>query len=63
MLPSRKAGKEYTDECTRLILEWANDSQLQGIAIKALMILPSLLLRKGSKNSKVKDQTGNMERR
>ena len=44
MLPSGKTSKEYIDECTRLILEWVHDSQLQGIAIKALMIMPSLLL-------------------
>ena len=36
MMPSGKAGKEYIDECTRLILEWVSDSQLQSIAIKAL---------------------------
>ena len=63
MLPSGKVGKEYTDECTRLILEWANDRQLQGIAIKALMIMPSLLLRKCSRNSKAKDQTESLKRR
>ena len=32
---------ESIDECTRLILEWINDSQLQSIAIKALMIMRS----------------------
>ena len=63
MLPSGKVGKEYTDECTRLILEWANDRQLQGIAIKALMIMPSLLSRKCSRNSKAKDQTESLKRR
>ena len=46
MLPSGKAAKEYIDECTRLILEWVNDSQPQSIAIKALMIMPLLLLQK-----------------
>ena len=35
--PAANASKEYTDEYTRLILEWVNDSQLQRIAIKALM--------------------------
>ena len=46
MLPSGKAAKEYIDECTRLILEWVNDSQPQSIAIKTLMIMPLLLLQK-----------------
>ena len=63
MLPSGKAGKEYIDECTRLILEWVHDSQLQGIAIKALMIMPSLLLQKCSRNSKVKYHTESLKRR
>ena len=55
MLPSGKAGKEYIGECTHLILKWVNDSQLQSIAIKAFMIMPSLLLEKFSRNSKAKD--------
>ena len=54
MMPSGKAGREYIDECTRLILEWVSDSQLQRIAIKALMIMPSLLFQKCSRNSKPK---------
>ena len=63
MLPSGKAGKEYTDECNRLILEWVNDSQLQGIAIKVIMIMPSLLLYKCSRNSKAKNYTESLKRR
>ena len=63
MLPSRKAGKEYIDECTRLILDWVNDSPLQSIAIKALIIMPLLLLQKCSKNSKAQDHTESLKRR
>ena len=63
MLPSGKTGKEYIDECTHLILEWVNDSPLQSIAIKALMIMPSLLLQKCSKNSKAQDHTESLKRR
>ena len=37
--------------------EWVNDSQLQSISIKAVMIVPSLLLQKCSRNSKTKDHT------
>ena len=33
MQPSGKAGKEYTDECTCLILEWVNDSQPQSTIV------------------------------
>ena len=63
MLPSGKTSKEYIDECTRLILEWVHDSQLQGIAIKALMIMPSLLLQKCSRNSEAKDHTESLKTR
>ena len=51
------------NECTRLILECINDSQLQSIAIKVLMIKPSLLLQKCSRSSKVKDHTESLKRR
>ena len=57
MLPSGKAGKEYIDEYTRLILEWVNGSNFQCIAIKACMIMPSLLLQNCSRNSKAKNHT------
>ena len=63
MMPSGKVGKEYINECTRLILEWVSDSQLQSIAIKALMIMPSLLFQKCSRNSKPKNHTESMKRR
>ena len=63
MLPSGKTGKEYIDECTRLILEWVNDSPLQSIAIKALMIMPSLLLQKCSKSSKANHYAKSLKRR
>ena len=63
MLHSGKAGKEYIDECTRSILEWVNDSQLQSIAIKDLMIIPSLLLQKCSRNTKAEDYTESLKRR
>ena len=53
MLSSGKVGKEYIDECIRLILEWVNNSQ-SSAAIKALMIMSSLLLQKCSRNSKAK---------
>ena len=58
-----KVGKEYVDECTRLILEWVNDSQFQSSAIKALIIMLSLLLPKCCRNSKAKDHTESLRRR
>ena len=55
MLPSVKTGKDYIDECTGLLPKWVYDSQLQRIAIIALIIMQSQLLQKCSKNSKAKD--------
>ena len=34
MLPSETTGKEYIDECTRLIPQWINDNQLQVLQSK-----------------------------
>ena len=43
-------------KCTRVILEWVNDGELQSIAIEALMIMPSLLLQKCCRNSIAKEK-------
>ena len=63
LLPSGKIGKDYISECTRLIHEWVNESSLHLISIKALMLMPSLLLQKPSKNSKSKDHSNCLKRR
>ena len=63
MLPSGTTGKEYIDECTGLIPQWINDNQLQGIAIKALMIMSALLLQKCGRNYKAKYHTESLKRR
>ena len=62
-LPSGKPGKEYIDECTRLVQEWINNSQLKLISLKALMIMPSILLQKPSKNSKAKQHSESLRKR
>jgi len=53
-LPSGKAGKEFIDEITRLINEWSNETPLRGIALKAVIVMPSLLLQKPKRNSIIK---------
>ena len=63
LLPSGKAGKDFINEMTRLVCEWNNDSPLKTISLKALMIMPSLLLQKPSKTSKAKDHTDALKRR
>ena len=42
---------------------WVHDSPIKNIALKAIMIMPSLLLQKPSKSSKAKDHILSLERR
>ena len=43
MLPSGAAGKNYTEEVTRLIKLWINDTPLKEIVLKAVNIIMLLL--------------------
>ena len=55
LLPSGSTGKSFIEEMTRLINSWTLRSQQDAIAMKALMVLPILLLQKTSFTSKSKD--------
>ena len=57
MLPTGRAGKDYIDEITRLSNAWIQDSAMKHITFKAIMVMPSLILQKPSRNSKVKDHS------
>ncbi|XP_057302766.1 uncharacterized protein LOC130636933 [Hydractinia symbiolongicarpus] len=48
---------------TRLINLWIDDSPMKPITLKALHVMPSLLLQKPNKKSKSKDHTKALERR
>ena len=63
LLPSGKAGKTFIDHIVKLLNSWVEGTALQDIAFKAVMIMPSLLLQKPSKNSKAKEHLNNLERR
>ena len=63
MLPTGKAGRLFIDEITKLIRAWVEESPLKRISMKAIMIMPSLLLQKPSKTSKSKDHLKALERR
>jgi len=63
LLPTGECGKDYIDEMTRLLNAWIGDSALKNISFKAIMIMPSLLLQKPSKESKAKDHKEALERR
>ena len=61
MMPSGAAGKKHTNEVTRLLKFWIQDSLLKSITLK-VHVMPALLLQKPSKNSKSKDHLISLER-
>ena len=63
LLPTGKRGRCFINERTRLIDTWIRGLQLKNIALKAVMIMPCLLLQKPSKYSKAKDHIKALERR
>ena len=54
-LPSGQCGKAFVRESARLMLEYAEGSSLECIALKSLMLMPMLLLQKPFQKSKAKD--------
>ena len=62
-LPIGAAGKGFIEEMSRLVNSWTYKSDLETIASKALMIMPSLLLQKTSLNSKSKENPETLKRR
>ena len=62
-LPSGGVGKKYVEEITRLLKLWIQDSQFKTIALKAIHVMPALLLQKPSKNSISKDHLVSLKRR
>ena len=59
LLPAGAAGKVFTEEMLRLLNSWTYKSDLETIALKALMIMPGLLLQKKKAflNSKSKENS------
>ena len=62
MLPSGAAGMNYND-VARFLKLWINDTPLRNIALKAVHVMPALLLQKPSKSSKSKDHHAALEKR
>ena len=54
MRPNGAAGKQFVDEISKLLNIWTNDTPLKNIALKAIHLMPALLLQKLSKASKAK---------
>ena len=63
MVPTGAGGKKFIDEISRLVNLWTNDTQLVNIALKAIHVIPALLVQKPSKASKAKDHLKALERR
>ena len=63
MMPNGAPGEKYIEEITRLLKLWIQDLLLKSIALKAIHIMPALLLQKPSKNLKSKDHLVSLERR
>ena len=63
MVPTEAAGKKFIDETSRLSDQWTNNTPLKNIALKAIHVMPALLLQKPSKTSKAKDHLRALERR
>ena len=62
-LPSGKAGKDFVSELAYWLRQFNQRSKLNKIAIKFLMILPTLLLQKPSPKSKAKQHLISLQRR
>jgi len=62
-IPFGRAGKMFVQELTRLIKAYAESSSLEHVALKAAMIMPTLLLQKPHQRSKQKEHSILLERR
>ena len=56
-------GKIFMNEMTWMIISWVYDTPVKNISLKALHVMPALLLQKPSKNSKSKDLLKSLEQR
>ena len=63
LLPAGKPGKLYVDDTSKLCNAWIDRLPPKRIAMKTIVIMQSLLLKKLSKVSKSKDHLKALERR
>ena len=63
MVPSGAAWKRFIKDVTRSINSWIENSPLKLVPVKAMNIMPSLLLQNPSKMSKTKDHISALDKR
>ena len=63
LLPSGSTGRRFIEKIARLINSWTFRSEQDTIAMKALMVSPTLPLQKTSSTSKSKDKVQHLKRR
>ena len=63
LLPSGASGKSFIVETSRLLQAFADGSALQCIALKASLVMQTLLLQKPSQKSKARDHVSHLKRR
>ena len=61
--PSGKAGRLFVQEITRLLTAFSEKTALEGIAMKAAMIMPALLLQNPHQRSNSKQHSALLEHR
>ena len=63
LVPSGKVGKAFVSEITRLVLGYAEATALEGIALKAVVVMQVLLLQQPHASSKSRDHVQHLPRR
>ena len=62
-LPTGQCGKKFIKLMTEWVNKFNSGSSFEGIAMKVVMMLPSLMLQKPSAKSKAKDHSKRLEER
>lgn len=62
-LPSGTVGKDFIIELTKLVNQYINNTSLQFLSMRSLMVIGPLLLQKPSKKSKNREHINHLKRR